>query len=101
VPPAALGTRNRVHYALRSKLRLLKNQARALADALKSGEGFEETQNDWKNFDQLRRSARDDARLAGFVPDDVLAKADKARDVAMRLAPYYDEEWQGPAPAAK
>lgn len=101
LPPPPVAQQGKYYYSIKQKLRVLKNESRHLAAALKEGEGLEATESTYANIQQLRRSVRDDARMAGFVPEDVLALADQARDAGLRLAPYYDEDWQAAAPAAK
>jgi len=101
LPPPSVAQQGKFYYSIKQKLRVLKNETRHLANELKQGGTLDSTLPTYQNIQQLRRSVQDDARMSGFVPEDVLALADKARDAGLRLAPYYDEEWQVPSPAAK
>jgi hypothetical protein len=85
------------YYRLKQMVRLLRIEARELAQSLAKDEGREQTLPIYENLMQLARSARDDARRV-FVSHDVGERAAAVRGVLNQLGPYYDPDFPTLAP---
>jgi hypothetical protein len=91
VPPPAMGAQRKSFYNATQSLRRLGSETRSLAAQLENGEGKDETLPTYKHIQMIRRDAAEEGRSAGVIPDDVLAKVDKARDLLLQLSGYYQE----------
>lgn len=97
-PTPGLGSmQSQAYYRLKQLVRLLRIEARHLADSLEKGEGREQTLPIYENLMQLTRSARDEAARV-FVAHDVGERAAAVRGVLNRLGPYYDADFPTLAP---
>jgi hypothetical protein len=88
---------SQAYYRLKQMVRLLRIEARELANSLEKGEGHEQTLPTYENLMQLTRSARDDAAKV-FVAQDVGERAAAVRGILNRLGPYYDPDFPILAP---
>ena len=88
---------SQAYHRLKQWVRLLRIEARELANSLEKGEGREQTLTIYENLMQLTRSARDDAAKV-FVAQDVGERAAAVRGVLNRLGPYYDPDFPTLAP---
>jgi hypothetical protein len=79
---------NKVYYRLKQDTRRLRIEARHLSDALAGGAGRDETLPIWQDLMQEVRSATEHAPSV-FKTQDVQQKAEAARAILDRLAPYY------------
>ena len=77
-------------HSMRDDARILKNSTRRLASALAAGEGYQETFGAYRRISMVRRDAAENMRRVGTIPDDVLAKIDKCRDLVFQLSRYYE-----------
>ena len=73
---------------MRDRMRLLRNESRYFANALKDGAGRAETLSVYERLGTLARDAREEARKM-FLPDQVFDKFVKAGAIWNRLTPYY------------
>jgi hypothetical protein len=97
-PTPGLGSmQSQAYYRLKQMVRLLRIEARELANSLEKGEGHEQTLPTYENLMQLTRSARDDAAKV-FVAQDVGERAAAVRGILNRLGPYYDPDFPILAP---
>jgi hypothetical protein len=97
-PTPGLGSMQmQAYYRLKQMVRLLRIEARELANALEKGEGREQTVPTYENLMQLTRSARDEAAKV-FVGHEVGDRAAAVRGVLNRLGPYYDPDFPTLAP---
>jgi hypothetical protein len=97
-PTPGLGSMQmHAYYRLKQMVRLLRIEARELANSLEKGEGREQTLPIYENLMQLTRSARDEAARV-FVAHDVGDRAGAVRGVLNRLGPYYDPDFPTLAP---
>jgi hypothetical protein len=97
-PPPNVGSmQTQGYHRLKQWVRLLRIEARELANSLGEGEGREQTLPIYDNLMQLTRSARDDAARV-FVAQDVGERAGAVRGVPNRLGPYYDPDFPILAP---
>jgi hypothetical protein len=91
IPPPPMGAQRKSFYDATQSLRRLQTETRHFATELKDGAGYEETLPDYKQIQMLRRDAAESGRTAGVIPNDTLAKVDKARDLMLQLSGYYGE----------
>lgn len=89
-------TQERAFYQVRDTMRMLDRASNGLAEALKKGEGMEETLPRFKRILLLRDDAIEQGRRAD-IPNDVMDKVTPAGTALLKLRPYYEEE---PAPKA-
>ena len=82
------GPQSGQRHAFQDTLRLLRGEARHLHARLAKGDGREPTRPVFRRINELRRDAADEARML-FLPNDVITAMDAARDVWMRMHPYY------------
>jgi hypothetical protein len=82
------GSQSRQRHELQDTLRLLRSEARHLHARLAKGDGREQTRPVYRRIKELRRDAAEEARML-FLPNDVTTAMDEARDVWMRMHPYY------------
>ncbi len=93
-PPAGIGSgQARSFYAIQDKLRVIESESRAFASALEKGQGHDQTVHMYERIQMLRRDAAEIARRL-MLTEPVLDKIAAARDVLIRLAPYYDSTWK-------
>jgi hypothetical protein len=97
LPIQQFATQQRAFYQVRDTIRLLDRASGGLAEALKSGEGMEETHPRFKRIMLLRDDAVEQGRRAD-IPNDVMDKVTPAGTALLKLRPYYEEE---PAPGAE
>ena len=89
--PPPMGTSGRrAFHAAKDDARILKNSTRLLAANLEKGEGFDETFATYRRIRSIRRDLAENLQQAGMIPDDVLAKIDKCRDLVFQLSRYYE-----------
>lgn len=91
LPPPPVGAQRKAFYNSVQLLRRLESETRVLARELAEGRGLDETLPIYKQVNLLRRDAAEESRSALVIPDDVLAKVDKARDLLQQLSGYYQE----------
>ena len=92
-PTTGLGSmQSQAYHRLKQMIRLLRIEARELANSLEKGEGSEQTLPIYENLMQLTRSARDDAGKV-FVAHDVGDRAAAVRAILNRLGTYYDPDF--------
>jgi hypothetical protein len=91
IPPPPTGSQRKNFYEATQTLRRLQTETRHLATDLKGGAGYDETLPSYKQIQMLRRDAAESGRSSGVIPNDTLAKVDKARDLLLQLSGYYDE----------
>ncbi len=92
-PPPSVGGKARSFYAIQDKLRVIESESRAFASALEKGQGHDQTVHMYERIQMLRRDAAEIARRL-MLTEPVLDKIAAARDVLIRLAPYYDSTWK-------
>ncbi len=85
----------RAYYRVIQDLRVLRNEARHLASVLRKGKGYDETLPVYERMQVLRRNAAENGRNAMLMAPTLDAVA-KARDLLIRLAPYYSDDWSPP-----
>lgn len=91
LPPPPVGPQRKAYYDAAQTLRRLEMETKILARELADGKGLEETLPVYKQIGMLRRDAAESGRSAGMIPDDILAKVDKSRDLVLQLSGYYGE----------
>jgi hypothetical protein len=96
-PPNLASMQANAYHELKQFVRLLRVEARQLAQSLEDGEGREQTLPIYQNLMQLARSARDHAARV-FVARDVGERAAGVRTVLNQLGPYYDPDFPPLAP---
>ena len=89
-PPSPGQPGRRAFHSARDDARILKNSTRRLSAALTAGEGYDETFGTYRRIRSVRRDAAENLRRVGTIPNDVLAKIDKCRDLLFQLAGYYE-----------
>jgi hypothetical protein len=97
LPIQQAATQQRAFYQVRDTMRLLDRASAGLAEALKKGEGMEETHPRFKRILLLRDDAVEQGRRAD-IPNDVMDKVTPAGTALLKLRPYYESE---PAPGAE
>ena len=95
-PPPTLGSMQTYYYRLKQEVRLLRVEARWLAESLEKGAGREETLPVYDHMMQLVRAARLDAGRVAV--QDVGERAAVVRGVLNQLGPYYDPDFHALAP---
>jgi hypothetical protein len=90
--PDVASMQSQAYHRLKQMVRLMRIEARQLAESLEKGEGREQTLPTYENLMQLTRSARDEAARV-FVAQDVGARAAAVRGVLNQLGPYYDPDF--------
>jgi hypothetical protein len=95
--PDVASMQSNSYHRLKQMVRLLRIEARQLAESLEKGEGREQTLPTYENLMQLTRSARDEAARV-FVARDVGERAAAVRGVLNRLGPFYDPDFPALAP---
>jgi hypothetical protein len=73
---------------MRDRMRLLRNESRYLANALKDGADRDQTLSVYERIGTLASDAREEARKM-FLPDPVFDTFVKAGEIWNRLTPYY------------
>ena len=89
--PKPTTVQSKQFYRLREDVRLIRNDARALARALEKGAGRDETQPKYDDLMQNVRRAQDNAAKV-FTSKDLKDRASGARAVLNQLTPYYDAD---------
>jgi hypothetical protein len=84
-------------YQVKDTVKVLDNTAGGLAEALKSGKGYEETLPRYKRLKSLQRDAQVEGRSAD-IPESVFEKVFAAGSALIKLAPYYEDQ---PPPGEK
>lgn len=95
--PSVASMQSQAYHRLKQMVRLLRIEARQLAESLEKGEGREQTLPIYENLMQLTRSARDEAASV-FVTQDIGDRAGAVRGILNRLGPYYDPDFPTLAP---
>jgi hypothetical protein len=90
----------RAHYEAREDVRLLNNSAKHLVAELKAGKGLDETRGVYRRIASLRRDAEENGRRA-VIPEATMDKVFKVGSALFKLAPYYAEGGDAPAPGAQ
>jgi hypothetical protein len=100
LPPTAGSGQNREFYRLKQVTRVMKTEARELAEQLEKGSGHEETLPSYESLMQLVRTARElGARI--FATEDLKQKATAVRGLLNQLGPYYDPDFQTLQPVTR
>ena len=79
------------YYQVRDTVKNLDNAADGLAEALKSGDGYDKTLPRYKRLQSLRQAAADQGRRAD-IPEAVFEKVFSVGNALFLLTPYYEEE---------
>jgi hypothetical protein len=95
LPIQNFATQERAFYQVRDTIRMLDRASSGLAEALKKGEGMEETHPRFKRILLLRDDAAEQGRRAD-IPNDVMDKVTPAGTALLKLRPYYEEEPKTP-----
>lgn len=90
--PPPHGSGRRAFHSTVDDVRLLRNSARHLATMLADGAGYEETYPTYRRIQSIRRDAAENSQRTGVIPNDVLTKIDKARDLSFQLWSFYEGE---------
>ena len=77
------------YHLLKDRVRVAKNEARHLANALKDGKGHDETLHAYMRLMEVVRDARE-AGQRMYLEKPILDSIAAADDTLRRLAPYYD-----------
>ncbi len=77
-------------YQVKDTVKILHSTATGLAEALKSGKGYEETLPRYKRLKSLQRDAQEEGRSAD-IPESVFEKVFAAGSALLKLTPYYEE----------
>jgi hypothetical protein len=75
---------------LKDRLRVARNEARHLAQALGDGKGHEETSHAYRRLMSLVRDAREEGRKM-FLEKPTLDKVETANKLLEEIAPFYPE----------
>ena len=78
----------RAYLELKQQLRRIRTGSRQLAATLGKGEGHDATLTIWRNLMEDVRSAQENARSV-YTTGPVIERANAAREVLEKLAPYY------------
>ena len=78
----------RAYLELKQQLRRIRTGSRQLAATLANGEGHDATLTIWRSLMEDVRSAQDNARSV-YTTGPVIERANAAREVLEKLAPYY------------
>jgi hypothetical protein len=90
-PPPAVGQKE--FYRLKQLIRVMKTEARELANDLAKGEGRDPTEPSYKTLMEMVNSARElGARI--FATEDLKQKATGVRELLNQLGPYYDPDFE-------
>jgi hypothetical protein len=97
-PPPAVGQKE--FYRLKQVTRVMKTEARELANGLEKGEGHDPTEPSYQSLMEMVDKARElGARI--FATEDLKRKATGVRELLNQLGPYYDPEFETLQPVTR
>jgi hypothetical protein len=100
LPPTAGSGQSKEFYRLKQVTRIMKTEARELAEQLGKGAGHDETLPSYESLmENVRRARELGARI--FATEDLKQKATAVRGLLNQLGPYYDPDFQALQPVTR
>ena len=100
LPPTVGSGQNKEFYRLKQVTRVMKTEARELAEHLGKGAGHDETLPSYESLmENVRRARELGARV--FSTEDLKQKATAVRGLLNLLGPYYDPDFQTLQPVTR